>query len=119
MLIFYALLLGLMAGTLSGLVGIGGGIVIVPVLVYVFGFTQKTAQGTTLALMVLPIGVLGAWEYYRHGHADLRVGLLIALGFVFGSLLGARFALMLPVALLKRIFGGILMLLGLKMLLGF
>jgi uncharacterized membrane protein YfcA len=118
MLIFYYLLLGLLAGLFSGLVGIGGGIIIVPALVYLFGFTQQTAQGTTIALLVLPIGILGALEYYRQGHVDFRVVAFIALGFLFGSLFGAKFALMIPTAVLKKIFGGILALIGLKMFLG-
>jgi hypothetical protein len=118
MLIFYYLLIGLIAGVFSGLVGIGGGIIIVPALVFLFGFTQQTAQGTTIALLVLPIGILGALEYYKHGHVDFRVVLFIALGFLFGSLFGAKFALMIPTAILKKIFGGTMVLIGLKMLLG-
>lgn len=117
MAIVYYLALGLAAGALSGLVGIGGGIVIVPALVMFAGFTQQAAQGTTLALLVLPIGLLGAWEYYRQGYVDLRVAGLIALGFVLGSLGGARLAIGLPTLALKRIFGGALLLIGLKMLL--
>ena len=118
MLIFYYALLGLISGAFSGLVGIGGGIIIVPALVYLSGFTQQTAQGTTIALLVLPIGILGALEYYRNGHVDLRVALLICLGFVFGSLFGAKLALLLPTSVLKKIFGGTMVLIGLKMLVG-
>lgn len=118
MLLLYCTLLGLIAGAFSGLVGIGGGIIIVPALVYLFGFTQQTAQGTTLALLVLPIGILGAWEYYKQGHVDIRVALLICLGFVIGSLFGAKLALILPTAVLKKIFGGLLALVGFKILLG-
>jgi uncharacterized membrane protein YfcA len=114
----YLLLLGLAAGTCSGLVGIGGGVIVVPALVLWFGYTQQMAQGTTLALLVLPVGLLGAWEYYRHGYVDLRVAGLLCLGFVFGSLFGAKLAVMLPTLVLKRIFGGTLLLLGLKMLIG-
>jgi uncharacterized membrane protein YfcA len=118
MLIFYYTLLGLVAGVFSGLVGIGGGIIIVPALVYLFGLTQQTAQGTTIALLVLPIGILAAWEYHKQGYVDYRIVAFIALGFLLGSLFGAKFALMVPTLLLKRIFGGTLVLIGFKMLLG-
>jgi uncharacterized membrane protein YfcA len=117
MIVVYALL-GMVAGVFSGLVGIGGGIIIVPALVLLFGFSQQSAQGTTLALLVPPIGILGALEYYRRGYVDVKVAALICVGFLLGSLLGAKFALMLPTAVLKKIFGGTLLVLGLKMLLG-
>jgi uncharacterized membrane protein YfcA len=116
MLIYY-LLLGLFAGACSGLVGIGGGVIIVPALVLGFGFSQQLAQGTTLTLLIPPIGLLAALEYYRHGYVDLRVAGLLCLGFVIGSLFGAKLALMLPTLVLKRIFGCTLLLLGAKMLL--
>ncbi len=118
-MLFYMtlLLLGLAAGACSGLVGIGGGVIIVPALVLGFGFSQQMAQGTTLALMVLPIGILGALEYSRHGYVDLKVAALIGLGFILGSLFGAKLAVVPPTLLLKRIFGGTLLLIGLKMLL--
>lgn len=115
--VFY-IVLGLIAGAFSGLVGIGGGIIIVPALVFFSGFTQQMAQGTTLALLVLPIGLLGALEYYRHGSVDLKVVGLICIGFMLGSLFGAKLALVLPTLLLKRIFGGTLVLIGLKILIG-
>jgi uncharacterized protein len=113
------ILIGLAAGAFSGLVGIGGGVIVVPLLVMLFGFSQQLAQGTTLALFVLPIGILGALEYYRHGYVDVKVTGLIATGFFLGSLLGAKLALILPTEVLKRIFGGTMVLLGLKMLIGF
>lgn len=118
-MLFYFLLVGLLAGACSGLVGIGGGTIIVPILVMYFGFSQQMAQGTTLALLIPPIGLLGALEYYRHGYVDLRVAGLICLGFIIGSLFGAKLAVLLPTIVLKRIFGGTLVALGLKMLLGF
>jgi uncharacterized membrane protein YfcA len=118
MMFLYYSLLGILAGAFSGLVGIGGGIILVPALVFLFGFSQQSAQGTTLALLVLPIGLFGALEYYRHGYVDLKVAGLICLGFMVGSLFGAKLALILPTAVLKKIFGGTLLLLGLKMLVG-
>jgi uncharacterized protein len=110
------LLLGLAAGILSGLVGIGGGILIVPALVFLFGFSQQQAQGTTLALLVPPIGILAAWTYYKHGFVDIKVAAIIAAGFIVGSLFGARFVTGLPNATLEKVFGIFLVLIGLKMI---
>lgn len=108
--------LGVVAGLTSGLIGIGGGIVIVPVLVFFFGFSQQLAQGTTLALMVPPLGVLAAWTYYRQGYVDIKTAGLICVGFLAGSVLGADLAVRLPTELLTRIFGAILVTIGFKML---
>lgn len=110
------LLLGLAAGVLSGLVGIGGGIIIVPALVLFFGLSQHQAQGTTLALMVPPIGILAAWTYYRQGDVDLRIAALVAAGFFLGGLIGARFATGLSNAVLEKIFGVSLLLVAVKMI---
>jgi uncharacterized membrane protein YfcA len=112
------LLLGLVAGGLSGLIGIGGGIVIVPALIFLFGFTQQQAQGTTLALLVPPIGILAAWTYYRQGFVNVQAAALIAAGFVIGSLLGARWATGLTNEALGRLFGVVLIAIGVKMVFG-
>jgi uncharacterized protein len=109
-------LLGLAAGALSGLIGIGGGVLIVPALVFLFGLGQHQAQGTTLALLVPPIGLLAAWTYYRHGYVDLRIAALVAAGFFLGGFLGGRLAVGLSNALLGRIFGVALLLISLKMI---
>ena len=111
------LLLGLVAGILSGLIGIGGGIIIVPALVFIFGLTQHQAQGTTLALMVPPIGILAAWTYYQKGFVDLRIAALVCAGFVIGGLLGAKLATNLSNVILEKIFGVALLLVALKMIL--
>jgi uncharacterized protein len=111
------LLLGLVAGILSGLIGIGGGIIIVPALVFIFGLTQHQAQGTTLALMVPPIGILAAWTYYQKGFVDLRIAALVCAGFVVGGLLGAKLATNLSNVILEKIFGVALLLIALKMIL--
>jgi uncharacterized membrane protein YfcA len=109
------ILLGLVAGVLSGLIGIGGGIIIVPALVFLFGMTQHNAQGTTLALLIPPIGILAAWTYYKAGHVDVKVAALIAVGFFAGSLLGAKISTNISDAALERIFGIALILIGAKM----
>jgi uncharacterized protein len=110
------IILGLAAGVLSGLVGIGGGILIIPALVFLFGFTQQQAQGTTLALMVPPIGILAAWTYYTQGYVDVKVAGLICAGFVVGGYFGAKLAISIPKDMLQKIFGGFLLLVSLKML---
>ena len=108
--------LGLVAGTLSGLIGIGGGIIIVPALVFIFGFSQHQAQGTTLALMVPPIGILAAWTYYKQGYVDLKAAGLVCLGFFIGGLLGAKGAVSIPSRILEKIFGVALMFISIKMI---
>jgi uncharacterized membrane protein YfcA len=110
-------LLGLLAGILSGLLGIGGGVLIIPVLVFVFGLSQHMAQGTTLALMVPPIGLLAAWIYYKQGQVNLGIAGLICVGFFFGGLLGAQLAGVISAVLLKRLFGVALLVTALKMIL--
>src|SRR5437667_11693433 len=110
------LALGLFAGIISGLIGIGGGIVIVPVLVFLFGFSQHRAQGTTLALLVPPIGLLAAWTYYKQGYVDLRVASLICVGFFLGGLAGAKIATSLSNAVLEKVFGVALLVVALKMI---
>ena len=109
------LLLGLTTGIFSGLIGIGGAIIIIPTLVLGFGLSQHMAQGTTLALMVPPIGLLAAWTYYKAGFVDLKIAALICLGFFVGGFIGARFVTDIPDLLLKRIFGVMLLLAAVKM----
>ena len=111
------LALGLAAGAISGLIGIGGGVIIVPVLC-LLGFGQHQAQGTTLALMVPPIGLLAAWTYYKQGLVDLKVAGLICLGFFLGGLLGARFATQLPADTLRKIFGVAMLIIAVRMIFG-
>jgi uncharacterized protein len=110
------LLLGLVAGVMSGLIGIGGGTIIVPALVFLFGLSQHKAQGTTLALLVPPIGLLAAWTYYKQGSVDLRIAILICIGFFLGGLFGAKIATRLSNVVLERVFGVALLLISLKMI---
>jgi len=118
MAIVLYLLLGLIAGILSGLLGIGGGIIIVPALVFLLGFSQHAAQGTTLAMMVPPIGLLAAWMYYSKGYVDIKVAALMCIGFFVGGFLGARFATDFSGTTLTRIFGVAMLLVSIKMIIG-
>lgn len=110
------LLIGLAAGMLGGMVGIGGGIVIVPALVYFLSFSQKTAQGTSLALLLLPVGILGFLQYYRAGQVNLRATAVIAVAFIAGSFFGSKIALSVSQEMLKKIFAVLLIAVAVKML---
>jgi uncharacterized protein len=114
--IIIIILTGLAAGILGGMVGIGGGIIIVPALVYFLAFSQHQAQGTSLALMLFPVGILGVINYYKKGYVDFRYAGLLAIGFVVGSYLGSKFSLSLPQLAVKKIFAVIMLLVALKML---
>ena len=114
--ILILIVVGICAGMLSGLVGIGGGIIIVPALVYFLAFSQKMAQGTSLGILLLPIGLLAVSQYYKQGYIDLRVVLIISLAFFFGSYFGSKIALTLPQETVKKIFAVFMLLLALKML---
>jgi uncharacterized membrane protein YfcA len=116
MTITLCIILGVLAGVLSGLLGIGGGIILIPALIFLFGLSQQQAQGTTLALMVPPIGILAAWTYYKHGFVDIKIAALICLGFVVGGLFGAQWAVTIPKDLLRRIFGIALFLISIHMI---
>jgi uncharacterized membrane protein YfcA len=96
--------IGLAAGILAGLFGIGGGVIIVPSLLLFARMTPQAATGTSLAALLLPVGALGAWRYYRDGFLDMRAALWIALGIFLGAWLGANFALKLPPRDLQRAF---------------
>lgn len=109
--------IGLAAGTLSGLVGIGGGLVIVPLLVMIGGMTQISAQGTSIGALILPVGIFAAIKYYNAGNLEIRSSLYIALAMALGAYLGATLALQLPQDTLKKIFGIVLVSAGLKFLL--
>jgi hypothetical protein len=115
-ILFILLAVGLLAGFLSGMVGIGGGIIIVPVLVYFLGFTQHQAQGTTLFMFLLPIGILGVMNYHKQGYVDYKTALIICSTFIFGSYFGSKLAISLDQKMIKQIFGAVIILLGAKML---
>ena len=112
------LVLGLVAGVLSGMVGVGGGIILVPALVYFLGFSQHSAQGTVLFMFLIPIGILGAYNYWQSGHVDWKVAGIMAVTFVVGSYFGSKTAIAIDQTTLKRIFGAIIFLLSLKMIFG-
>jgi uncharacterized protein len=111
------ILLGLVVGVFSGIVGIGGGIMIIPALVYFFHMSQHKAQGTSLTALLAPIGALAFWEYYKAENVDLKAGLLIALGFLVGGYFGGLWAQHLPELVLRKVFGTLLTIIGIQLLL--
>ena len=110
-------LIGVLAGILSGLVGVGGGVIMVPLLVLLLGFTQHQAQGTSLAVLVVPVTAVAVYNYYKEGFIDWRYAAIIAVFFVIGGYFGSKIAIGLDQRMLKKIFGVILLLIAGKMLL--
>lgn len=109
------LIIGTAAGVLGGLVGIGGGVVVIPALVFFLGFSQHMAQGTSLTMMLPPIGILAVLAYNRQGFVDWKAAVLLCIGFLLGSIFGAKLATTAPQAVLSRIFGVFLVVVGLRM----
>jgi uncharacterized membrane protein YfcA len=114
--LIYLLLIGLAAGFLGGMVGIGGGVLIVPALVLILGLSQHLAQGISLAMILFPVGILGVINYYKKGYVDFKYAGLIAVGFFVGSYLGSKFSLSLPQDTVKKIFAVVMILLAIKLL---
>ena len=114
--IIVLIIVGLLAGFISGTLGVGGGIVIIPALVFILGMTQHQAQGTSLAMMLAPIGILAAMTYYKAGHINIRYALILMVAFILGGWFGSQFAVQLPALTLKRIFGALMLIMGLRMI---
>jgi len=108
--------IGIISGVMAGMLGIGGAIVMIPALVFFIGFSQQTAQGTSLAVMLPPIGIIAAYNYYKAGEVNIKFALILAAAFLFGSYFGSKLALNLPQEALKKIFGILLLLVAAKML---
>lgn len=114
--IVYLILIGVLAGIVSGFIGIGGGIIIVPGLIYLTGLTQIQAQGTSLALMLPPIGILAFMYYYKQGNVDLKVAGIVAVTFIIGGFFGAKLAHKIDQNIVKIIFGVLMLLIAIKMI---
>jgi uncharacterized membrane protein YfcA len=110
------ILVGLVAGVLSGLVGVGGGIIIVPALVFILGFEQHQAQGTSLGILLLPAGIFAVINYYKKGYIDLKVVFILFIGFLIGGYLGSKISLSLSEAAVKKIFAIMLVVIAGKIL---
>lgn len=112
------LLIGLAAGMLSGMVGVGGGVVIVPALIYFMSMSQQQAQGTSLGVLLMPVVILSVYNYYKAGYVDVKSSLIIAATFVVGGYIGSKVAIAVDQNLLKRIFGIFMLLISIKMIFG-
>ncbi|HBE43464.1 MAG TPA: permease [Bacteroidales bacterium] len=110
--------IGIVSGAMAGMLGIGGAIVMVPSLVFIMGFSQHMAQGTSLAVMLPPIGIIAAYNYWKAGQVNLKFAIILAAAFLIGSYFGSKFSLALPQPVVKKIFGFILLLVAVRMLLG-
>lgn len=115
--IMILLAIGLAAGLLSGLVGVGGGIIIVPALVYFLGFSQHSAQGTSLGLLLLPVGIFGVMNYYKKGYLDIKVIIVMSIAFIVGAYFGSKISIGISEEKLKKFFALLLLLIAGKMLL--
>jgi len=113
-----SILIGLVSGASSGFFGIGGAIILIPALVYIFKFSQHYAQGTALAALLLPVGILAVIKYYKAGNVNIKIALLISLGFFIGGLIGASLVQSVPNLMLKRLFGALLLVVSISMLIG-
>lgn len=114
-IIVILVIIGLCAGMLSGLIGVGGGIIVVPALVYFLGFTQHEAQGTSLGLLLLPVGILAVLNYYNKGYIDIKVVAIMCLAFVIGGWWGSKLSLSLPEKTVKNVFGVVMIYTAFKM----
>lgn len=110
-------IIGLLAGVLSGMVGVGGGIIIVPALVYFLGMSQHGAQGTSLALMLPPIGILAAMNYYKEGNLNLKFAIVIAAAFIIGGYFGSKISISyISEDVMKKVFGFVMLFAAIKMI---
>lgn len=112
------IVIGLVAGILSGVMGVGGGVVMIPLMILLLGFNQHQAQGTSLAVLAVPVTFLAAYNYYNEGYVNWKYAAVIAVFFVIGGMVGSKFAVKIDQKILKRIFGGILLVISIKMLWG-
>ncbi len=117
MWILWGLLAGVVVGIFSGVLGLAGGVILVPILLYAFKMHQKMAQGTSLAILLPPTGILAFIQYHRRGEADLKLGLVIAVGIIFGGWIGGDLAQHIPGAVLRKIFAILLVGVAVKMFL--
>ncbi len=116
--ILILILIGLLAGFISGLLGVGGGIVIVPLMMLIFGASQLEAQGTSLAVLAVPVTFIAAYSYYTEGHLNIKYAIVIAIMFVIGGYLGSKLAISINKEMLKKVFAVALFVVALKMFFG-
>lgn len=116
--IIILIIIGILAGAMSGVLGIGGGIIVIPALVMILGYSQQAAQGTSLGLLLPPIGILAVINYYNKGFVNLKAVAIMAVAFLIGSYFASKFALSLPESIIKKIFGVFLVFYAFKLFFG-
>lgn len=114
--LFLLVLIGVCAGLLSGFIGVGGGIIIIPLLMLLVGMGQHNAQGTSLAVMLPPIGILAAWNYHKEGFVNWKYALIISVAFIVGGYFSSKWAVSVDPKTLKKVFGVMLLIGGLKLI---
>ncbi len=110
------IIVGIVAGMLSGAFGIGGAIIVIPALVFILGLSQHEAQGTSLAFMIPPVGILATWNYWKAGHVNWKIALILSFTFFIGAYFGSNISLNISDRMLRKLFGGLLILIALKMI---
>jgi uncharacterized protein len=110
------IIVGILSGLLAGIFGVGGAIIVIPALVFILGFSQHEAQGTSLAFMLPPVGILATWNYWKAGQVNWKIALILSLTFVVGSYLGSHFSINMSDKLLRRLFGILMILVAIKMI---
>lgn len=110
------IIVGIVAGLLSGAFGIGGAIIVIPALIFILGLSQHEAQGTSLAFMIPPVGILATWNYWKSGHVNWKIALILSLTFFIGAYFGSNISLNISDRMLRKLFGGLLILIALKMI---
>lgn len=110
------IIIGVLSGLLAGVFGVGGAILVIPALVFVLGLSQHEAQGTSLAFMLPPVGILATWNYWKAGHVDWKIAAVLAVTFVLGAYLGSNFSLNISDRSLRRAFGVLMIIVAVKMI---
>ncbi len=110
------IVIGILSGMLAGIFGVGGAIIVIPALVFILGLSQHEAQGTSLAFMLPPVGILATWNYWKSGYVNWKIALVLSLTFVVGAYLGSHLSINISDRTLRRLFGGLLILVALKMI---
>ncbi len=110
------IVIGIVSGILAGVFGIGGAIVVIPSLIFILGLSQHDAQGTSLAFMLPPVGILATWNYWKAGHVDWKIALVLSLTFVVGAYFGSKLSINIPDRLLRRLFGVLMIVMAVKLI---
>ncbi|NQU51553.1 MAG: sulfite exporter TauE/SafE family protein [Bacteroidetes bacterium] len=110
------IVIGILSGVLAGVFGVGGAIIVIPALVFILGLSQHDAQGTSLAFMLPPVGILATWNYWKAGHVDWKIALVLSLTFVIGAYFGSNLSLNISDRTLRRIFGVLMIVMAVKMI---